>query len=308
MGIETKYFTTANEPKALGITSASVGQIPKVKAVDSNGAPTEWEPVAMPSGGGTGTSVQSDWNQNDETASDYIKNRPGGYEKQVSINIDVDIVAGMEGLIAAGEDYVYRLPVDNINDFLGAKVGNTQGSIATIDSIIYVEDANSKVELFLGFSGSDIVCYLCVIKEDNTDVGDSIILDKGIYIAVDVGVHLYISNNGTIRYPIDASLLPVKSVSDYIKVSQSKMGVQLDWNLRFGSGLALSKDSNGNPELYATSRIASASTAGTIKVGKGLSISKDGTLSVTTATYYTGTSDPVDTLGADGDLYLQTEG
>ena len=53
---------------------------------------------------------------------------------------------------------------------------------------------------------------------------------------------------------------------------------------------------------------ASASTAGTIKVGKGLSISDDGTLSVTTATYYTGTSDPVDTLGADGDLYLKTEG
>lgn len=52
---------------------------------------------------------------------------------------------------------------------------------------------------------------------------------------------------------------------------------------------------------------ASASTAGTIKVGKGLSISDDGTLSVTTATYYTGTSDPVDALGADGDLYLKTE-
>lgn len=44
-----------------------------------------------------------------------------------------------------------------------------------------------------------------------------------------------------------------------------------------------------------------------IKVGNGLSISDDGTLSVTTATYYTGTADPVDTLGADGDLYLKTE-
>lgn len=42
--------------------------------------------------------------------------------------------------------------------------------------------------------------------------------------------------------------------------------------------------------------------------GNGISISDDGTISVTTATYYTGTADPVNTLGADGDLYLKTEG
>lgn len=66
------------------------------------------------------------------------------------------------------------------------------------------------------------------------------------------------------------------------------------------TGLCSTKDN--------VSPIATSSTAGTIKVGNGLSISDDGTLSVTTATYYTGTSDPVDTLGADGDLYLQTEG
>lgn len=58
----------------------------------------------------------------------------------------------------------------------------------------------------------------------------------------------------------------------------------------------------------SVSPIATTSTAGTIKVGNGLSISADGTLSVTTATYYSGTSDPVNTLGADGDLYLKTEG
>ena len=56
------------------------------------------------------------------------------------------------------------------------------------------------------------------------------------------------------------------------------------------------------------SPIATSSSAGIIKVGNGLSISDDGTLSVTTATYYTGTADPVNTLGADGDLYLKTEG
>ena len=47
MGIETKYYTNANEPKSLGLASAAVGQIPKVKAVDSNGVPTEWEATLL---------------------------------------------------------------------------------------------------------------------------------------------------------------------------------------------------------------------------------------------------------------------
>ena len=34
----------------LGITSATVGQLARIKAVDSNGAPTAWEAVDMPSG------------------------------------------------------------------------------------------------------------------------------------------------------------------------------------------------------------------------------------------------------------------
>ena len=37
---------------SLGLTSASVGQTIKVKAVDESGKPTEWESVDMPSGGG----------------------------------------------------------------------------------------------------------------------------------------------------------------------------------------------------------------------------------------------------------------
>lgn len=42
----------SGENLALGMTSAAVGQIAKISAVDANGAPTAWEPVDMPSGGG----------------------------------------------------------------------------------------------------------------------------------------------------------------------------------------------------------------------------------------------------------------
>ena len=38
---------------SLGLTSAAIGQIIKVKAVDESGKPTEWEAADMPSGGGS---------------------------------------------------------------------------------------------------------------------------------------------------------------------------------------------------------------------------------------------------------------
>ena len=71
---------------------------------------------------------------------------------------------------------------------------------------------------------------------------------------------------------------------------------------------AVTGEYDGTTDVNIDIPIATTSTAGTIKVGNGLSISADGILSVTTATYYTGTADPVNTLGADGDLYLKTEG
>lgn len=37
---------------SLGLTSATVGQIAKIAAVDASGKPTKWEPVDMPGGGG----------------------------------------------------------------------------------------------------------------------------------------------------------------------------------------------------------------------------------------------------------------
>ena len=53
--------------KSLGITSATVGQIAKITAVDAQGKPTGWEPVDMPSGGGVGghweTVLDTVWEQ-----------------------------------------------------------------------------------------------------------------------------------------------------------------------------------------------------------------------------------------------------
>ena len=44
------------------------------------------------------------------------------------------------------------------------------------------------------------------------------------------------------------------------------------------------------------------------KAGNGISISDDGTISVTAAKMYSGTNTPADSLGENGDIYIQTEG
>lgn len=44
---QTGDVTLINDSKSLGLASAAVGQIPKIKAVDSNGVPTEWEPATL---------------------------------------------------------------------------------------------------------------------------------------------------------------------------------------------------------------------------------------------------------------------
>ena len=54
----------------VNVSGAQVGQTIRVSAVDESGKPTAWEPADFPE------QIQSDYNQNDNTRSDYIKNRP----------------------------------------------------------------------------------------------------------------------------------------------------------------------------------------------------------------------------------------
>ena len=64
--VEEKYYDVLENWKnqliklgtdamTLGLQSATVGQIARIKAVDDNGKPTEWEAVDLPSGGGGGS-------------------------------------------------------------------------------------------------------------------------------------------------------------------------------------------------------------------------------------------------------------
>lgn len=82
--------------------TGSVGQALVVKSVDANGQPVEWE---YANAGGQGVAqIQSDWKQTDETAVDFIKNKP-------SKNDALELVSEM-GFVAPVADAQDNLFID----------------------------------------------------------------------------------------------------------------------------------------------------------------------------------------------------
>lgn len=217
------------------------------------------------SGGGTGTSVQSDWNQNDETANDYIKNRPF-YNERAFKDITWDGVIGdkesyhIEEMIGSTDYVLVSDEVISSSALIGAKIVLSSGDeIICTNSNISVSE--SEGSLAVQFNSVNVLLIY-----DTTDENRLACHSKGVYFAL-----VERSNATTYMSKLVFPENIVKLDSKYLST-------------------------------------ATTTSIGAIKVGNGLSIADDGTLSVTTATYYTGTADPVDTLGADGDLYLKTEG
>jgi hypothetical protein len=248
---QTGDVTLTNGSKSLGLTSASVGQIPKVKAVDSNGVPTEWEPVELSSSGGTGSMKKLT----------FTGAATGEYDGTIDVSVDIP-----------SDVYVVQLDTNNtlVNDFdeLASAINSHKIIMLSLDGDIYpVVDTHDNLG---NLNNPKEIVLLCMSGET---------------------VIAFTIDKNTKKCTINGYYVCLMEISDRVSGV-----VYFDKD----TGLCSTKDS--------ISPIATSSTAGTIKVGNGLSISDDGTLSVTTATYYTGTSDPVDTLGADGDLYLKTEG
>lgn len=113
-----------DEVGGVKVDTAKVGQTIVVKSVDENGKPTEWE--CADKGG------QVDWNQNDPTALDYVKNKPF-YEaenktymqEQVIITLDSNgygtyeldsYLACMKTYIIVWDGVEYETTIGNNND------------------------------------------------------------------------------------------------------------------------------------------------------------------------------------------------
>lgn len=329
MGIETKYYTNANEPKSLGLASAAVGQIPKIKAVDSNGVPTEWEAADMASGadgksayayavegGYTGTEAEFAAKLAEEipTVDDTLTRSGQAADALVVGNrlsaLSEEIVTTSESKVAAhnsGTDTHsdIRLLIQGLTDRLNALADSDDTTLDQLSEVVaYIKSNRSLIEAITTskVSVADIIDNLTTnVSNKPLSAAQGVAL-KALIDAISIPDALpnpnAITFTGAVTDSYDGSA-PVT-----INIPESGVGNMK--KLTFTG--AVTGEYDGTTDVSVDIPIATSSTAGVIKVGNGLSISADGTLSVTTATYYTGTADPVNTLGADNDLYLKTEG
>ena len=86
-----------------------------------------------------GTQVQTDWNQNDPTAKDYIKNRPGGYTKPTpGYEITWDGVVGDKVVVDTGKIQFVKVSdrVFTVEELIGAMmIFGDQSTTITNDNI-----------------------------------------------------------------------------------------------------------------------------------------------------------------------------
>lgn len=87
--------------QSLGLTSAAVGQIAKIAAVDASGAPTAWSPADMPSGGSSDLYVDF-W----PTGSEQYNGNFNGYQIELATDQTFDAIFDS---IKAGNKIIARL-------------------------------------------------------------------------------------------------------------------------------------------------------------------------------------------------------
>lgn len=119
--------------------TAKVGQAIVVKAVDENGKPTEWETV----------DGRSDWSENDEAASGYIKNRPF-YEETKTVTVENATFTVLDGF-----------PVFAVGDTVTVNADGVGHSLVAYNDggIISIGDTHSSIENGEGQLGWQICVY-----------------------------------------------------------------------------------------------------------------------------------------------------
>ena len=172
----------SNKWKAIGLhddATAEVGQTIRVKAVDENNLPIEWETA----------SAQPDWSQNDDTQPDFVKNRTHWVTIDYTDTLTWD--GNYEGKVIVG-DMLCKVSdiVLTMNELsAGCDMTLSTGESATIsgDSIVAIADGCLFIEeLFTVFVSDAAV---------NVDLDGLIFPEPGIYFAIpEVLGGLYISS------------------------------------------------------------------------------------------------------------------
>jgi hypothetical protein len=188
------------------VDSASVGQTVVVKSVDYKGVPTAWEAVDLPSG----SSSQPDWNQNDDTQPDYIKNRThyDGLEDHI---IEWDGSTDFREYCDIPGDRYYK-----ISDYCPSEEEILAGTIEYSNGEVH----NISQELFSGFANAQAKYddYLYFIKGVIVSSGNTLTqgLD-GTYARIVNDVYpVKFIYRSTIVHPLDERFIPdtIARVSD----------------------------------------------------------------------------------------------
>ena len=302
--------------------------------------------VTLNTSGEGGAAVQSDWQQGDSTAIDYIKNKTGGYDAPVSFDITWDgniegetVVKFDEGTLSSGYWwYCPELSKYSVEDLNGAIVEYTyydnNNQIQKIELPIYGKMFETDTEFGLVYAGnlfddkevinSDDNDYMHIIYytfQDNVKINNGAIFPKkGYYFFVGITTSIDGINTPT-YYPshIYQSSAPRMFDLKYMpywpnfNITIDETG-GISANYKEGNGISISMDGTIST-IYKAGRGISIQNDGTIltttavyKAGNGISISSNGTISVTAAKMYSGANAPANTLGDNGDVYIQTEG
>ena len=106
---EARTWKELDDKKIDAPHTAAVGEVLTVEEIGEDGKPTKWKTAPAAT-----EQKQANWAQNDETAADYVKNRPGGYYGD-PVTVDEEIYSGeikqaatemlMEQLLVAGQTY-----------------------------------------------------------------------------------------------------------------------------------------------------------------------------------------------------------
>lgn len=103
-------------------------------------------------GGGGAPQVQADWGQNDESAVDYIKNRPGGYTKTTpGYEITWDGVVGDKVVVDGGEMQLVKVSdrVFTVEELIGSTIIFGDTSLIVSNDTIVSQNGTITSEAFL---------------------------------------------------------------------------------------------------------------------------------------------------------------
>ena len=149
-----------------------------------------------------------DWSQNDEAASDYIKNRPGGYTVNYpALNIEWDGVIGDRVVVELGFGKVVKVSdeIPKVEQLVGGTMSVKKGDTSNTVSITYETIDNLGNGIYTFGSGAISVNKAPAnLVHPSTGAVLAVFPETGVYFA-------YNSLGATIMY-ISSLALPAKSV------------------------------------------------------------------------------------------------